>query len=233
MRIAIISDIHANLEALTTALEDIKERDVEKIICLGDVVGYGANPNECIGLVQKHCETTLLGNHDKAAIDLSLTRTFTTNARVAAEWTNRNLSADSKQFLQSLPLFSKLPDIMFVHSSPYEPEEWHYVLSVLDVLHALRSFDEGICFIGHTHTPAIYSDAGRVGRVRKGTKMLVNVGSIGQPRDGNPRLSYGVFDTEAWEYENIRVEYDIEKAAEKIMEAGLPRALADRLFLGV
>jgi putative phosphoesterase len=233
VRIAIISDIHSNLEALQAVLENIKEKDVEKIFCLGDVVGYGADPNECVALVRKHCETTLLGNHDNAAVDLSLTKSFTTNARIAAEWTSKNLSGESRQFLRSLPFSSKLLDVMFVHSSPFQPEEWHYVLSVIDVVPALRSFAEPICFIGHTHVPLIYSEVGRVGRIRKGTKALVNVGSVGQPRDGNPRASYGVFDTKMWEYENARVEYDIDQAAGKIMDAGLPRALADRLFLGV
>lgn len=233
MRLAIISDIHSNLEALTKALELIKTQKVDEVICLGDIVGYGANPNECIELVQQHCTTVLLGNHDRAALDLALTKTFTTNARVSAQWTYQALTEASKQYLRSLPMTSRFPEMFFVHASPHEPEEWHYILSILDAQPALRSFSEPICFIGHTHVPAIYTESGRFAHVDKRIKSLVNVGSIGQPRDGNPMLSYGLFDADRWFYENIRDDYDVEAAGEKILAVGLPRALADRLLVGV
>jgi predicted phosphodiesterase len=233
LRIAIISDIHSNLEALTSTLKLIDTLSVDQTICLGDVVGYGANPNECVELVKRHCSVTLLGNHDQASIDMSRTKSFTTNARIAAEWTGEQLTPESKEFLLSLELTGRLDNMLFVHSSPYEPEEWHYILSVLDAQPALRAFDEPVCFIGHTHVPALYTESGRVGHVQKNVRTLVNVGSIGQPRDGNPELSFGLFDTEVWKYENIRGEYDIKTASDKILEAGLPRQLADRLFIGV
>lgn len=232
MRLAIISDIHANLEALTRALELIASQNVDEIICLGDIVGYGANPNECVELVRERCSTVLLGNHDAATLDLSLARHFTTFARISAAWTAEQLTEASRLYLGTLPLTARRPDLLFVHASPYEPEEWHYVLSAIDAQPALRSFAERICFIGHTHVPAIYTESGQVARVERNVKALVNVGSVGQPRDGNPLLSYGLFDTEKWTYVNVRSEYDVERAGEKILRAGLPRALADRLVVG-
>lgn len=233
MRIAIISDIHSNLEALTAALESIEHLNIDQVICLGDVVGYGANPNECVDLVRRHCVVTLLGNHDQAAIDTSRTKSFTANARIAAEWTGDQLTPESKGFLRSLDFTYRPENMLFVHSSPHEPKEWHYILSVLDAQPAIRAYDEPVCFIGHTHVPALYTELGRVSHVQKNVRTLVNVGSIGQPRDGNPQLSFGVFDTELWKYENIRGEYDVDTASDKILDAGLPRQLADRLFVGV
>jgi predicted phosphodiesterase len=233
VRLAIISDIHSNLEALTKALELIQSQEVDQTICLGDIVGYGANPNECIELVRHHCSVVLMGNHDAAALDPSVATHFTPHARIAVKWTAAALTHTSQTYLKTLPLTGRLPEILFVHASPYEPEEWHYVLSSIDAQPALNALSEKICFIGHTHVPAIYTHNGRVSQVEKWSKALVNVGSVGQPRDGIPLLSYGVFDTEHWSYENIRSEYDVETASEKILKAGLPRVLAERLLVGM
>ncbi len=233
MRLAILSDIHANLEALTKALRLIETQSVDEILCLGDVVGYGANPNECLELVRKHCPIILKGNHDAAAVDLSGAEGFTYPARLAAYWTHDVLTPENIAFLKNLPLTAKKDDLLFVHASPNQPEEWNYILSDADARDAFYFFTEKICFIGHTHVPVVYSERGRARIIKKEFRYLINVGSIGQPRDGNPELSYGIFDTDQWMYENVREDYDQEAAAKKIIKAGLPRVLGDRLLLGI
>jgi putative phosphoesterase len=233
MRFAIISDVHSNLEALTKAFELIDQESVNEIVCLGDVVGYGANPNECVTLVRSRCQTILRGNHDAAAVNPLNAESFTKNAKVAAEWTRQQLSKENKQFLERLPFTSTRDGILFVHASPYQPESWYYVLSEEDLEVAFQNFSEQICFIGHSHFPGIFSEDGPAKTVNRASRFLVNVGSIGQPRDGNSKLSFGIFDTEKWNYKNIRSDYPIQIAAEKILRAGLPRALSDRLALGM
>jgi len=233
MRFAIISDIHSNLEALTRAFELIDQESVDEVVCLGDIVGYGANPNECVDLVRNRCKTVLRGNHDAAAVDSQNAESFTKNARIAAEWTSTHLSDENKRFLQELPYTRSRDGMLFVHSSPYQPEQWYYVLTEEDLEAAFQSFTEQICFIGHSHFPGIFSEDGPAKAVNRGLRFLVNVGSVGQPRDGNSKLSFGVFDTATWNYRNVRSTYPIQIAAQKILEAGLPRALSDRLALGM
>ncbi len=233
MRLAIISDIHGNLEALIRTFELIDQQGITETVCLGDVVGYGANPNECMKIVRERCRIILLGNHDAAAVDLSVARQFTELARTSACWTNNVLEPEHKQFIKHLPISEVREDIRFVHASPYDPDEWNYILSYFDARQAFRCFPERICFVGHSHVPVIYSEEGEVGRVRSEGRYVVNVGSVGQPRDRNPHLSFGIFNTEGWIYHNVRAEYDRVTAAEKIRAAGLPRMLADRLVLGI
>jgi len=233
VRLAIISDIHGNLEALTTAFDFIKKHGVDEIICLGDVVGYGANPNECLSAVRERCSVILLGNHDAAAIDLAVADQFTINARLSAIWTNSVLLKEHKEFLETLPLTKSRSEILLAHGSPYEPEEWHYIISEYEAREAFQSFTEQLCFVGHSHIPVIFSQKGTTALVAPGDRFIINIGSVGQPRDGNPQLSFGIFDTDSWAYNNIRADYDIPAAAQKIRKAGLPRALADRLMFGV
>lgn len=233
MRFAIISDIHSNLEALTRTFELIDQESIQEVVCLGDVVGYGANPNECVGLVRSRCRIILRGNHDAAAVNPSNAESFTRNARIAAEWTGRELSDSNKKFLEGLPYSYRMDEILLVHSSPYQPESWYYVLTEEDLEAAFQSFSERLCFIGHSHFPGIFSEEGPAKAVSPSERFVVNVGSVGQPRDGNAKLSFGIFDTESWDYRNIRSDYPFRVAAEKIIRAGLPRALADRLTLGM
>ncbi|MBI1803317.1 MAG: metallophosphoesterase family protein [Ignavibacteriae bacterium] len=232
MRIAIISDIHGNLEALETALHVIREEQADKIVCLGDIVGYGASPNECIDVIQSTTNHVLLGNHDEAAIHLEKTEYFNPYARIAAEWTHGALTAEKKIFIGQLPFTFDLDGIFFVHASPYEPEEWHYVLSPADAQFNFSYFQEPLCFVGHSHVPGVFCEDIWTREVEHGKKFIVNVGSIGQPRDNDWRLSFGIFDTDGWTYRNIRCEYDVKKAADKIRRAGLPKALAERLLVG-
>jgi len=232
MRIAIISDIHSNLEALETSLELIKKKSVDEIICLGDIIGYGANPNECIDAVRAATPYVLLGNHDEASIELSKTEYFNPFARIAAEWTNSVLTDANKEYVKTLQFTNNHGGMFFVHASPYEPEEWHYILSPADAQYNFQYFLESICFVGHSHVPGIFCDDIWTREVIQGKKFIVNVGSIGQPRDNDWRLSFGIFDTEEWKYENVRAEYDVKSAADKIRKAGLPKALAERILVG-
>lgn len=233
MKYAIISDIHSNLEALTKALSIIDERKVDEIICLGDVVGYGANPNECVELVRSRCSAVVLGNHDAAALDTAQAHDFNAIARRAVLWTAEELTPESKAFLASLPMTAVKEEIRFVHASPQIPDAWDYIIDADDAVRAVRSLQERICFIGHTHVPGIFNGRGRARSVMPDEQYLVNVGSVGQPRDGNPMLSFGIFDSAAWTFELIRSEYDIQTAAEKIYAARLPEELGNRLMYGM
>jgi diadenosine tetraphosphatase ApaH/serine/threonine PP2A family protein phosphatase len=235
MRVAIISDIHSNLEALQKALEIIDEKKVEEIVCLGDLVGYGANPNECVELTRKRASRILLGNHDQAAFDLSQTEHFNRHARTAAYWTNQTLTQENLEFLKSLPFQHVIDDLTFVHASPRDPEQWEYVFSAHEAKTNFESFQTRICFVGHTHIPGVFPEDLKMqkSKVTRENRYIINVGSIGQPRDGNWKLSFGVFDTSAWTYDLIRSEYDVQAASEKIVAADLPRFLADRLLVGI
>lgn len=233
MKYAIISDIHSNLEALQKALGIIDEKKVDEIICLGDIVGYGANPNECTELVKERCPIVVLGNHDAAALDTTIADEFNAVARKAAVWTANTLKQENHDFLSSLPYIHQKESLLFVHSSPHTPEEWEYIINSDDAIDAFRFFTEKICFIGHTHVPGIYSQRGRAKMINSDEQFIINVGSIGQPRDGNPMLAFGIFDASMWSYELIRSEYDIQQASEKIFAAGLPEELAYRLMYGM
>ncbi len=232
MRIAIISDIHSNLEALNRAVMEIELEKVDEIVCLGDIVGYGANPNECVDIVKRLTPHVLLGNHDEAAIDLQKTEFFNPFAKIAAEWTGDALTEENRQYLAGLPLTLERSGCFFVHASPVHPEEWNYILTPADAAESFSSMPCDLGFVGHSHVPEVFGEDPWSRNIVKGEKFIVNVGSIGQPRDGNPKLSYGILDTELWNYNNSRLDYDIELAAFKIRKAGLPKNLADRLFVG-
>jgi len=233
MKYAIISDIHSNLEALTKALEIIDQRSVDEIICLGDVVGYGANPNECLALIRQRCSIVIKGNHDEALLDENLSAHFTEDARAAITWTRKRTSDEHIEYLRTLPLSMEKDDLLFVHASPCHPEQWKYIFEDTAAANALHCFSNPLCFIGHTHVPALFSNGGRVHSITKSERFLVNVGSIGQPRDRKTDLSFGVFDSEVWSYENIRSPYDIETALHKILESELPSRLGQRLLMGI
>ncbi len=232
MRIAVISDIHSNLQALTQALTLIDKRGVDKIFCLGDIVGYGGNPNECLDLIRKRVDVAVLGNHDLAALDPAHAEYFSKPGRIAVEWTHSVLSKENAQFLSSLPYTAKSDVFTVVHASPLEPDQWQYVLSLQVAKLQFPAFSTRVCFIGHTHVPAVCGEDLKTFVLKKDKRFLINVGSVGQPRDGNPMLSFGLFDTEAWKYENVRGNYDIDKAAQAIRSQGLPSTLANRLYQG-
>jgi len=234
MRIAIISDIHSNLEALTKALEIIDTKNIDEIVCLGDIVGYGANPNECVEIIKKRAKYVVMGNHDFAvAVDPTELVYFNSYARESDLWTRSVLTEENLEFLRSLPFTISIKNLLFVHSSPAQPREWEYIFTEAQAKVQFKYFTEKICFIGHSHLPGIFPDTGFYnGKIDKNNRYIINVGSIGQPRDGDWRLSFGIFDTDTWTYENIRSEYEVDKASLKILQNGLPDFLARRIIIG-
>lgn len=232
MQLAVISDIHGNLEALTQALEVIDELGADEIVCLGDVVGYGPDPDACVDIVRERCKTIIMGNHDQAATNLEATENFNPIAREAVWWTHDHIREENLEFLKNLPFRELRDDIHFVHASPKNPDRWTYLFTISDALPEFSAFEEKICFVGHTHSPRVFSNATDAMAITKEHQFIINVGSIGQPRDGDPRLSFGWFDTEAWDYKNIRSTYDVRQTAEKTRDRGLPGILAERLLRG-
>lgn len=238
--LAILSDIHGNLEALEAVLADVEKRAPEGTVCLGDFVGYGASPNECVEIVRPRIEHGLIGNHDAAAIGKLSLGDFNSDAATAARWTEEALSPETRAYLESLPYAVKWHDVLLVHASPTEPEQWRYVLSPRDAEEEMKSFEEKVCFIGHSHYPGTFEhnemgiDYTRVSEIRlqKNRRYIVNVPSVGQPRDGDPRAGYALYDPEQEFVQHIRLEYDVDGAMERIRSAGLPPFLAERLRWG-
>ncbi|NNF07282.1 MAG: metallophosphoesterase family protein [Candidatus Eisenbacteria bacterium] len=244
MRIAFISDIHANYEALQTVLEDIETQSIDEIVSLGDIVGYGPNPNECAAVVKERCEKSVLGNHDQAALGLLSTEYFNEIAKQATQWTINNLSEDTKAYLSSLPFTEKIEDVRLNHSSPLDPEKWTYVLTLEEAKRQFAGFDERICFIGHSHVPIVLEQgAERPSAIRYPSdeplelfpdrRYIVNVGSVGQPRDRDPRSAYVWYDTQLQTLCLRRLDYEVQTVREKIREAGLPEFLGNRLVEGM
>jgi diadenosine tetraphosphatase ApaH/serine/threonine PP2A family protein phosphatase len=237
---ALISDIHGNLEALEAVLAELGRRRPDRVFCLGDVVGYGASPNECLNHVRERCSLVLLGNHDAAASGGPEAARFNIYARVAAEWTSKTLTRDNREYLQRLPLTSSQGSTFLVHASPACPRDWEYLLDRFDAEPQFHYFEEPVCFIGHTHQPAIYmADPSGCKSLPLSTSALdptrryiVNVGSVGQPRDHDPRACFLLHDESAGTIEYIRIAYDVEAAQAKIRAAQLPEVLAARLATG-
>jgi diadenosine tetraphosphatase ApaH/serine/threonine PP2A family protein phosphatase len=233
MRLAIISDIHSNIQALEKVLSAIDNLGIDQIYCLGDIVGYGPFPNECVEIVRKRCTLVIKGNHDSGVTgELELDH-FNQFGRSAIIWTQKNISPDNLVFLKGLPLSASENGCTLAHATPHEPESWQYILSWRDAQECFESFGTPLAFIGHTHSPVIIGEDGKINQFRKDCRFLTNVGSVGQPRDGNPKASFCMADTTAWKLEIVRVEYDIEAAAAASLKARLPDFLAQRLFLGV
>jgi predicted phosphodiesterase len=239
MKYAVISDIHGNLEALEKCMEEIDSIKPDRIICLGDLVDYGAQPNECIEIVKKKSDIILLGNHDEAQIDHSLARGFGNLANISSKHTRTIIKKEYLDWFRTLPRYHKENNILFVHSSPCDPEKYLYITCSAEARYNFKYFEEKVCFIGHSHYPGVYEFSnGEVIETEKkqlnsNCRYIINPGSVGQPRDANPKLSYGVFDDEKYIYENIRLDYNVEEAADKIINAGLPEMLGQRLSMGI
>ncbi|GIV59358.1 metallophosphatase family protein [Rhodocaloribacter litoris] len=232
MKLALISDIHSNLPALETALACIDEYGADAIYCLGDVVGYGADAAGCVALVRERCAGVVLGNHDEAvALERGL-EYLPKEAQIAALHNRAQLSEEQRQYLAGLPLRLEVHGCTFVHATPFQPEAWIRLDTYQTAQLQFEHFTTDVCFLGHTHIPAVMSNRLGVLRVRRGHRFLINVGSVGQPRDGNPRLCVAFFDTETFAYELLRLPYDVERAAARIEAEGLPTSLARRLKLG-
>jgi len=239
-RIGLISDIHANLHALIAVLENLDEAGVDKIYCCGDVVGYGPFPNECCEIIRDRGIPTIAGNHDHAALGMTTVEYFNDVAKRAVQWTSEELTEENRRFLRNLPMTIDEEDFLLVHASPNEPREWNYILTISDARESFRHFSHPVCFIGHTHQPFIVKLAGgnltcpvtpRI-RMAPGERFLVNIGSVGQPRDQNKMASFAVYDRGEMSIEIIRRAYDVAAVQEAIREKNLPIELGERLAHG-
>lgn len=242
MRYAILGDIHSNLTALQAVLQDIDSRGgFDKIWCLGDVVGYGPEPRECIDLLRQYDHLCVAGNHDWAAISKIDTSDFNPDAAQACHWTGQQLTKEDIEFLQNLPLRHCHDDFTLVHGSPREPI-WEYLLSLEVAKDNFAYFETDFCLVGHSHVPLVFKHIGNTVAYRKlqesadlelgKNRLIINPGGVGQPRDGDPRASYAVYDTEARTIYHYRVEYDIAATQRKMSQHKLPPRLISRLSLG-
>ncbi|OGW53695.1 MAG: hypothetical protein A2Y81_08710 [Nitrospirae bacterium RBG_13_43_8] len=241
MRYGIFSDIHGNLEAFEVAIGALLNERIDKFLCVGDIVGYGADPAECVKKTRSLNPVIVCGNHDAASVGLTDIRYFNEVARQAVLWTQKNLSQKDMIFLKGLDLVYKNQHLTLAHGTLHEPEEFHYMFDRNAAVATFGLMETQICFVGHSHVPGIFSYKGRhlsylyreKVRISKGERMIVNVGSIGQPRDGDPRLCFCVYDTDNGSVELKKLSYDVAKTQKKIINAGLPCFLADRLSSGV
>lgn len=241
MRIVILSDVHSNLEALHAVLDACKTEQIDEYVCLGDTVGYGADPNDCAGMIREVTPHTVAGNHDQGVTGKTSIAYFNDAAQRAIQWSKRIITESNVRFLDSLPLTIERHGMLFVHATPSCPDEWHYIMNMNDAIHEFGFFEQQFCFVGHSHQPCVFSINAEheIGysideslKCIHGKRYIINAGSVGQPRDGDPRASYVIFDTEAKEAFFRRVPYDIATCKEKILRAGLPPSLAERLEIG-
>ena len=239
MRYAVIADIHANLEALEVVLADSKEQKCTHYCCVGDVVGYNANPKECLDIVRAMGMPVVKGNHDEYCSSEEDLEGFNPHAAEAVNWTRKQLSTEDRQWLRDLKYVRLVASFSMVHATLDGPQRWGYVFDKLAAAASFTYQNTAVCFFGHTHVPVAFvrDSVVRGGTYSKfktepGKKYFVNVGAVGQPRDGNPKCGYVIYDLNDGTVELRRLDYDIEKAQKKIMAAGLPQRLADRLTLG-
>jgi len=246
MRIGILGDIHANLEALNAVVDALRRERVDTWVQVGDIVGYGPEPSACIDIVRELGCITCLGNHDAAVLGLLDTSYFNNFARAAIHWTGPRLRPQDLEFLRSLQLVVRTPTFTVVHGTLSLPEQFGYVISAVEAIESLDQQETRLCFVGHSHVPAVYlrrrdqpneihmvNHAETEISYRGFDQVLMNVGSVGQPRDEDRRAAYGLVDTDLEVACVKRVEYDIAGVQKKIRAAGLPDVLANRLSLGV
>jgi diadenosine tetraphosphatase ApaH/serine/threonine PP2A family protein phosphatase len=224
LKIAILGDIHANLEALSAVLEDAADTGAALFACTGDLVGYNANPHECVEMIRRLGCPVVMGNHDEEAVNCGVIEGMSERARLAMEWTRENLTDEDKRWLADLPAVQQVHGFTLVHASLECPSSWTYVLDRFDAMSSFDHQNTRLCFYGHTHTPVMYVKAGE-SIIREsvlnpvclapGRKYMINTGSVGQPRDGDARASYALYDTEAGEVAIRRVRYDLDTALEK------------------
>lgn len=243
MRLGIFSDIHSNLESLQAVVDFLSREKIDQFLCLGDIVGYGANPNECVAIIKSLNCICVAGNHDYGVLDKFDIENFNEAAQIAIQWTKSRLNKENIEYLAKLPLQAEWKQFFLVHASPQEPYAWHYIFRLNQAEVQFQYFNQPICLIGHSHYPFIVEEDLSKKQVRAFPKSntvtingdcryLVNVGSVGQPRDGDPRACVVIFDNETNCLKYQRVAYNIELAQKKIISAGLPSMLAHRLAFG-
>ena len=239
-KIAVLGDIHANLDALEVVLADARAQNVNEFICTGDVVGYNACPNECCKLVRDLGCVVVQGNHDHYCAFQESLEDFHHLAAAVVAWTRRQLSSDNAEWLRSLPYTAMAKGIQVVHATLDMPEHWGYVFDDVEAEPSFSYQRAQVCFHGHTHVPVVFEHQfGSVGRLEPGTlelrlgrKYFINVGSVGQPRDGDPRACYCIYEPSKHLLEYRRLEYDVAAAQARVRAADLPDHLADRLARG-
>jgi predicted phosphodiesterase len=241
MRYGIFSDIHSNLEALDAVMDAFKSEDIDTYLCAGDLVGYASCPNECIEKITSITNIIVAGNHDWAAINLFSIDYFNPMASEAIYWTRGALNKKSTTLLKSLKLVYKNKELTLVHGTLNNPADFNYLIDGYTARETFRLLDTNVSFVGHTHAAGIFSEDkdGRINylndnfsNIIPGNKYIINVGSVGQPRDSSPEACYCIYDTDKKEVRIKRVDYDIATARKKIIDAGLPKFLGDRLLLG-
>ena len=239
MKYAIIADIHANLDALQVVLEDIKTQKCTHFACLGDVVGYNANPKECLDIVRTMGMPCVKGNHDEYCSTETNLEGFNPHAAEAVNWTRRQLTDEDRQWLRDLKYIRLVASFSIVHATLDGPQRWGYVFDRLAAAASFTYQNTTVCFFGHTHVPVAFirDTVVRGGtyskfKVEPGRKYFINVGSVGQPRDNNPKAAYVTYDLDEGLIELRRLDYDIPAAQAKIRAAGLPERLAERLAFG-
>jgi predicted phosphodiesterase len=241
MRYAVISDIHGNLEAFQAVLSALSEERIDNYLFVGDVVGYGADPKKCIELLKSlNPIVAVAGNHEWGTLEKMDASYFNELAQNAILWTKKVLDNDEIEYLKSLPLVYEDEKMTLVHGTLNMPEEFYYIFDTEDAYVTISQMKSPLCFVGHSHVPAIFvSNDAKVEyrermdiKLNSESKQLINVGSVGQPRDGDPRASFAIYDDEEYTVGIKRVEYDVRKAQEKIIKAGLPPKLAYRLSEG-
>jgi putative phosphoesterase len=241
MRYGIFSDIHSNLEALQAVIKAYENEGIDKYICIGDIVGYGANPNECLEITRNLTQFIVAGNHDRAAVNMFSREFFNEDAKETILWTSKQLSVDSQNFLQNLKLVYELDNFVIVHGSLNHPQDFNYLLNVNDCHLTFKLMQCNVCFIGHTHVPVVYikdklgnthyEDTSLL-KIEPDNKYIINIGSVGQPRDSIPKAAYCIWDTQKQEVEIKRCLYDVFMARQKIIDKGLPEFLGNRLLVG-
>ncbi len=240
MLIAIFSDVHSNLEALTAVLEDIKKEAPDRVLFLGDAVGYGPDPNECVERIFEVSDSVVIGNHDHAVLGLSDHEIFNPFARESILWTESVLTRENREKLLSMPITKHEEDLFLVHAAPERPEKWYYISSLIDAGDQFDFFEGMVCLIGHTHRPEVYIHDGKEVVLNKESMLtfqrefryIVNVGSVGQPRDMNPDAAYVLYNTKENTLTSKRVKYNIRLTQEKMRTVQLPSFLIKRLELG-
>ncbi len=241
MKYGIFSDVHSNLEALDAVIKAYESEAIDKYLCIGDSVGYASNPNECAAKIKALAMVSVAGNHDWASVNKFSLDNLVSLARQAVCWTMNHLSQESRDFLEHLTLVYKNEHLTLVHGSLDCPQEFNYTYTGEDAWRTFRILKTKVCFIGHSHIPGIfirditdnicYSEETAV-NITEYNNYIINVGSVGQPRDGNPRASFCIYDTDKGILEIKRVQYNIEETRGKIINAGLPQRLGDRLLEG-
>jgi predicted phosphodiesterase len=246
MRYAIVSDLHSNLEAVRAVFCHIDSQKVDTVICLGDIVGYGGSPKEVLDIVRARCPVVIAGNHDHAVVGKTDRNYFNPSAKTAVEWTAKQLSEDDFKYICELPFIVQKDNFICVHANLNDPEKWNYVLDEFDASATFAKMDDAkVCFIGHSHVPIVFEDSTDIHyfgvsyfgpytelKLNPAYRYIVNVGSVGQPRDGVADAAYVVYDSTSMFVQLFRVPYDIASAQKQILSASLPKFLAERIQYG-